>query len=158
MSTLQDLAAQLASLRDSRIDSAHKSYEESLLKMDRTFLFIQECSSLGLNLPEITASWRAVSPYYDFDINTDEGKHAFRVVKMVCGDLQEAGMEPYDPDNPSNPDRRKRLVQITAVPKNKDYAHISFRYIKRLPKEARCRLIKEVTKHTRLVCENPIGE
>jgi hypothetical protein len=124
---------------ETELKAAETARERRKKQVEATFFFVTEGKKLHFDEPENW--WDAVSPHYEI---TDPKK--FRIVHQIVGTLERSSMEPADQD------RRKRLVRVYLKPKNPDFHHITFSFVKRLPRGTKCDFKKVVETRTVMVC------
>jgi hypothetical protein len=72
----------------------------------------------------------------------------FRAIHRAIGELEESAM------HPANDDARTRLVNVYLKPKDPQFSHLNFKYQKRLDRGQKCKVVSEMRRVTRLVCDN----
>lgn len=59
---------------------------------------------------------------------------------------------------PASDDARTRMVRVHVRPVDPQFRHLSFSYEKRLPRSAKCKLVRQTSFYTRLECDNTKAE
>lgn len=146
--TLTEILAQREAAKQRSLKYVEDSYEEDIKRIENTFLFLQEAAATGLVLPIPTSHYGATDPKFDVDMMGPDGRN----VRLVCGELENAGIEP------ACNDLRKRQVIVSLQPKNKNFAHITFRYKRQLDKNDKCKLKRYKSSSVSVECKTGVGE
>ena len=133
-----------------RIEANHKIAMESLEKrleprkkrVENTVVFLSESHAAGLRLRE---PHDFEHPHFRMEKDAVDD---WRVLHEVVGPLENYNVEPHGND------ARKRLVDVTLVPKDERFKHISFTYTRKLEKTDKCKLVRQKNDYVTVVCSN----
>lgn len=142
---LLETLAKLEKETENDIRRANEYLEEYKKKAENTYLFLQEIFNEGLKISAPGNTWEATSPEYDI-----KDMKQWHFIHKVVGSLEVTNK------TPASQDARKRLIRITLQPKDQQFSHIKFRYIKKLPKssKSKCKLVRVKSPgYLAVVCE-----
>lgn len=130
---------------DANVEQRKKYAEEAAArekaKIENSLLFLQEAAGNGLML---RVPYDMASPVWE--IEPEKKAEDFRTIKLILGELDNAGIEAYGDD------ARKRLVQVTLSPKDKKFNHLRFTYVRKLAKDDKCKIVRHKQSYTSVQC------
>ncbi len=125
------------------IEKLDNERNKDLEKIRNTYYAQQRLEDAGLTIKLATHSVYAIcQPVVTIDDVKD-----FAKVHRVVGALQQESIHPVNAY-----DCRKREVYVYLRSKAQAWSHISFRYIKKLPRDAKCKIVKQKSSYASVVC------
>lgn len=118
------------------------SFRERIKKAELFYCFLQEC--LSSNYVPSFDMWD-IENWGTCTITVSNLKD-FSTIHKIVGVLEQWGISPVKDDG------RCRDVRVTMAPKDKNWNFLRFNFVRKLPKNAKCKIVKRVSVSHDVVC------